>query len=128
MPVTLTINGQHTSASPGLSIFDMAEELGVQVPTSCRKNGKCKECIVEVSDGMALLTPPTEHEQHLKDKFRLSCQSFVQLDKQSGEVKCHTMRRGQMRIERHALGLPLRGKLKLEPTVTRDGDRVLIDG
>src|SRR3954467_459018 len=38
------------------------------------------------------------------------------------------MRRGQMRIARHALGLPLRGELKLEPTVTRDGDRILIDG
>jgi uncharacterized 2Fe-2S/4Fe-4S cluster protein (DUF4445 family) len=128
MPVTLTINGQRTDAAPGLSIFDMAEELGVQVPTSCRKNGKCKECIVEVTEGMAVLTPPTEHEQHLKDSFRLSCQSFVKLDATSGEVKCHTMRRGQMRIERHALGLPLREKLALEPCVTRDGDRILIDG
>src|SRR3954453_17240088 len=114
MSVTLHINGQTTPAPRGTSVFDRAESIGVQVPTSCRKNGKCKECIVEVTDGMSLLTPPTEHEQHLKDKFRLSCQSFVQLDKQSGEVKCHTMRRGQMRIERHALGLPLRGELKLK--------------
>jgi hypothetical protein len=50
----------------------------------------------------------TEHEQHLKDKFRLSCQCFV--TPTQGDVKCHTMRRGQMRIERHALGLPTRGR------------------
>jgi uncharacterized 2Fe-2S/4Fe-4S cluster protein (DUF4445 family) len=38
------------------------------------------------------------------------------------------MRRGQMRIERHALGLPTGQPLKLEPSVTRDGERILIDG
>ena len=33
-----------------------------------------------------------------------------------------------MRIERHALGLPLRGTLAPDPAVTRDGDRILLDG
>src|SRR6059058_46558 len=127
MPLTLTINGHETHASPGSgSLFDHAEELGVRVPTSCRKNGKCKECIIEVSEGMALLSPPTQSESHLKNQFRLSCQCSIVAD--DGVVKCHTMRRGQMRIERHALGLPLRGELKLDPCVTRDGERILIDG
>jgi uncharacterized 2Fe-2S/4Fe-4S cluster protein (DUF4445 family) len=36
------------------------------------------------------------------------------------------MRRGEMRIERHALNLP--NKWKLDPAVARDGDRVLLDG
>src|SRR5690242_2021281 len=114
MPVTLTINGRTTeprtgdagAASP--SVFEWAEQLGVRVPTSCQKNGKCKECIVEVAEGMELLSPPTEHEKHLKGNFRLSCQCHVIAD--AGHVKCHTMRRGQMRIERHALGLPVSGK------------------
>src|SRR5688572_25705694 len=127
MSVTLTINGRSTQAKEsGGSIFDYAEGLGVQVPTSCRKNGKCKECVVEVTAGLELLGPRTEHEQHLKGNFRLSCQAQVAGD--DGEIKCHTMRRGQMRIERHALGLPLRGKLELEPAVTRDGERILLDG
>jgi len=44
-------------------------------------------------------------------------------------VRCHTMRRGQMRIESHAFELPVsHQRLKLEPTVTRDGDRILLDG
>src|SRR5215207_5282869 len=126
MSVTLTINGSVTDAPRGSSVFDCAERIGVQVPTSCRKNGKCKECIVEVAEGMDLLSAPSEHEQHLKDKFRLSCQCTVLAAQ--GHVKCHTMRRGQMRIERHALDLPTREPLKLEPCVTRDGERILLDG
>lgn len=127
MPVTLHINGQTTDAPRGASVFDCAEGVGIQVPTSCRKNGKCKECIVEVAAGMELLSAPTDAEEHLKGNFRLSCQCFVTAD--AGDVKCHTMRRGQMRIERHALGLPTSGqKMPLDPAVTRDGDRILLDG
>jgi uncharacterized 2Fe-2S/4Fe-4S cluster protein (DUF4445 family) len=128
MPVTLTINGNTTDAPAGAcdSLFDYAEQSGVRVPTSCHKNGKCKECIVEITAGMECLSAPTESEQHLKPPFRLSCQSRIIANE--GEVKCHTMRRAQMRIERHAIGLPLRGKLKLDPAVTRDGERILLDG
>ena len=127
MPVSLHINGQVTDAPIGASVFDCAENIGIQVPTSCKKNGKCKECIVEVTEGIDLLSPPTEHENHLKDKFRLSCQCFITAD--AGDLKCHTMRRGQMKIERHALGLPTSNrKMELKPAVTRDGDRILLDG
>jgi uncharacterized 2Fe-2S/4Fe-4S cluster protein (DUF4445 family) len=39
------------------------------------------------------------------------------------------MRRGEMRIERQAFKLPTANqKLELDPTVTRDGDRILLDG
>src|ERR1700685_4640465 len=101
MGVTLTINGQSTDAVGGLSLFDQAEAMGIDVPTSCRKQGKCKECMVEIVEGMDALSPMTEPEKHLKGNFRLSCQTYVTA--QSGEVRCHTMRRGHMRIERHAL-------------------------
>ncbi|HTV13547.1 MAG TPA: ASKHA domain-containing protein [Acidobacteriaceae bacterium] len=127
MTATLTINGQTTEASPHRSLFDHAEALGIDVPTSCRKQGKCKECMVEVVEGGDALSPMTEAEQHLKGKFRLSCQTFV--TGSTGHVRCHTMRRGQMRIERHALGLPVSHRsFPLDPAVTRDGDRILIEG
>jgi ferredoxin len=61
----------------GLSLFDQAEALAIDVPTSCRKQGKCKECMVEVVEGMDALSPMTEPERHLKGNFRLSCQTFV---------------------------------------------------
>jgi uncharacterized 2Fe-2S/4Fe-4S cluster protein (DUF4445 family) len=127
MAVTLTINGKSIEAQTGLSLFDQAEALGVDVPTSCRKQGKCKECMVEIVEGMDALSPMTEPERHLKGNFRLSCQTCVTAA--SGHVRCHTMRRGQMRIERQALGLPGSDRaLELDPAVTRAGDCILIDG
>ena len=77
MAVTLTINGQSIEATGGRSLFDYAEDLGIDVPTSCRKQGKCKECMVEVVEGMSALSPIAEAEQHLKGNFRLSCQAHV---------------------------------------------------
>ena len=127
MAVTLTINGQSTEANAALSLFDQAEAMGIDVPTSCRKQGKCKECMVEIVEGMDALSPMTEAERHLKGNFRLSCQTFV--IGSTGQVRCHTMRRGHMVIERQADGLPGSGQpLALDPAVTRDGDRILIDG
>jgi uncharacterized 2Fe-2S/4Fe-4S cluster protein (DUF4445 family) len=127
MAVMLTINGQTTPAAPGPSLFDYAERLGVKVPTSCQKQGKCKECLMEIVRGMDRLSPPTPHEEHLKGNFRLSCRCHVVAD--AGEVRCHTMRRGRMRIESGAIGLPPDDrKMDLDPAVTRDRDRILIDG
>ena len=125
MAATLTINGHTTSAAPGVLLFDHAERLGVRVPTSCLKQGKCRECMVEVVEGMELLSAPTPPERHLSGLFRLSCQCCVVSG--SGQVRCHTMRRGNMRIERRAFGLPNQ-RITPDPAVTRDGDRILIDG
>ena len=127
MAVTLTINGQSIQSTDGRSLFDYAEAMGIDVPTSCRKQGKCKECMVEVVDGMSALSAIAEPERHLKGNFRLSCQSCVTAAE--GHVRCHTMRRGHMRIERHSFGLPIGNReIALDPAVTRDGDRILIDG
>lgn len=127
MSVTLTINGKTTETAIGRSLFDNADELSVEVPTSCQKQGKCKECVVEVVAGMECLSERTADESHLKDRFRLACRCHVAKD--SGEVQCHTMRRGQMRIERQAFQLPAStAKTPHDPAVTRDGDRILIDG
>ncbi len=127
MSIELHFNGKNRRVEAGTSLFDYAESLGIRVPTSCKKNGKCKECIVEVTEGMACLTPLTDEEKHLRDNFRLSCRCKIAAE--SGIVRCHTMRRGEMRIERHALDLPTnRQTWKLEPAVTRDGDRILLEG
>ena len=127
MAVTLTINGQSIEAASGRSLFEQAEALAIDVPTSCRKQGKCRECMVEVVEGMDLLSAPARPEQHLKGNFRLSCQAYV--TGASGHVRCHTMRRGHMRIEGRGLVLPARGlPLQLDPAVTRDRGRIFIDG
>jgi len=126
MPVTLTINGIPTAAPLGATLFSCAEAVGVHVPTSCLTLGKCKECVVEVAEGMSLLSEPPSHERHLRGNFRLSCQATVTADE--GRILCHTMRRGHMRIESGAVGLPFTGcSFELDPAVTRDGDRILLD-
>ena len=126
MPVILRVNGHSAPVSAGVSLFTAAEQAGIRVPTSCVTQGKCKECVVEITQGMELLTPPTEFERHLdvKARFRLSCQCRVAAD--AGEVECHTMRRGQMRIERRALDLPATHRTTtLDPAMVRDGDRIV---
>jgi uncharacterized 2Fe-2S/4Fe-4S cluster protein (DUF4445 family) len=125
--VDLHFNQQRVAAARNSSLFDCAESLGIKVPTSCRKQGKCKECLVEIAAGMEFLSPRTPQEAHLKGNFRLSCSCRILAD--NGLVRCHTMRHGEMRIERHALELPLSHKsLAIDPAVTRDGSTILLDG
>jgi uncharacterized 2Fe-2S/4Fe-4S cluster protein (DUF4445 family) len=127
MSVSLHFNQQQKDFPAGQSLFDCAETLGIKVPTSCRKQGKCKECLVEIVEGMEYLSAKTPEEEHLRENFRLSCR--CRIASESGLIRCHTMRRGEMRIERHALHLPTDSQqLKLAPAVTRDGERILLDG
>jgi len=127
MSVRLHFNSATADAPVGDSLFTCAERLGIPVPTSCNKQGKCKECVVEVTEGMDCLSRPAPPEQHLKGNFRLSC--CARLAVEEGTVRCHTMRRGTMKIEKHAFELPTGPRSwQLDPAVTRDGDRVLLDG
>jgi len=127
MPLTLTIDGTPTPAPLGATIFNCAERASIHIPTSCLKNGKCKECVVEIAEGSSYLSEPTPFERHLTGNFRLSCQAAIASSE--GRIQCHTMRRGHMRIERHALGLPGSGRpMELDPAVTRQAGRILIDG
>ena len=69
MPAVLTINGESIPAGPGQTIFECAERLGVRIPTSCNKQGKCRECLVEVTAGAEFLSPRTDRERHLSGAF-----------------------------------------------------------
>jgi uncharacterized 2Fe-2S/4Fe-4S cluster protein (DUF4445 family) len=124
---TISINGEKGEFAAGVSLFDAGEQLGISVPSSCRKQGKCRECLMEVAEGMDRLTPRAEPERHLKGEFRLSC--CAQLLAGEGPVRCHTLRRAAMRVQEGAMNLPA-GALpeQLDPAVTRDGDRVFLEG
>ncbi len=127
MALQLRINESTAEASPGESVFECADRLGVRVPTSCHKNGKCRECLVEVVAGMEHLSPRTDEEKHLTGNFRLSCRARVL--GAEGTISCHTLRRGAMRVEAEAINLPaLPGHSQLDPTVTRVGRGIFLDG
>ncbi len=126
MSVQIHINEKTVIANPGLSLFDLAESVGIYVPTSCKKQGKCRECLVEVTEGLDLLSVRTPQEAHLQERFRLSCRTYV--SRTDGAIRCHTMRRGLLKIERRAFNLPTATqRLKLDPCVTRKGNKIFLD-
>ena len=67
-----------TDCHIGKTIFEHADFLGVKIPTSCYRNGRCHECIVEIKDGGANLSPPSNKELFLQENFRLACQAKVE--------------------------------------------------
>ncbi len=74
---TITCAGKVHPLTPGKTVFDYADELAVQVPTSCFRTGQCHECIVEIKRGMDSLQPHTEAEAFLRENYRLACQAVV---------------------------------------------------
>ena len=74
---TIACDGKVYQLTPGKTVFDYADDLVVQVPTSCFRTGQCHECIVEIKSGMDSLRPPNEAEAFLKDNYRLACQAVV---------------------------------------------------
>ena len=122
----LSINHQQIPVEEGATLFEMADAAGIRVPTSCQARGKCRECLMEIEEGMEHLSPPTAEEQHLQDKFRLSCRTTIA---SPGTITCHTLRRGEVKIVHESCGLPVTGRpVPLDPAVTRDGERILLDG
>ena len=59
--VEFTLNGQSVQAPAGKSIFNIAKELGIEIPHLCHKeglepDGNCRACVVEI-DGERTLAP-----------------------------------------------------------------------
>jgi uncharacterized 2Fe-2S/4Fe-4S cluster protein (DUF4445 family) len=49
----------------------------LKVPTTCRRSGRCRECVVEITSGAEHLGPCTESERFLREPYRLACQAVV---------------------------------------------------
>ena len=104
----------------GKTIFDHADELEVEVPTSCLRRGECHECVVEISEGMGALTERTETERFLRGDFRLACQARIVRD--DLPVRFAPLRRRPRILD--ASRLRERGSGDFHPAVTRVGDEV----
>ena len=115
---TITCDGKAYQLTPGKTVFDYADDLTVQVPTSCFRTGQCHECIVEIQRGMDSLQPPNEAEAFLRDNYRLACQAVVlDIDK---DIEFTPLRRTP-RILTNAVTTD-RSAPELDPRVThRDG-------
>ncbi|HEX8939033.1 MAG TPA: ASKHA domain-containing protein [Candidatus Limnocylindrales bacterium] len=115
--------GARRPLAVGRSLFDEADALAVAVPTSCRRSGRCHECVVSVEEGEASLSPRTPAESFLPAGFRLACQATV--TRADRDVAFSVLRR-RLRILGAAEDEPPTGPL--DPAVRRDGDAVRYEG
>ena len=105
----------------GKTVFDYADDLKVQVPTSCGRAGICHECVVEISQGMEALSPRGEAESFLRDNYRLACQAWIE----NPDIDIHfspLRRRPKILVETQ------QKPMELDPLVTRTSESVLFDG
>ncbi len=131
MSVALHLDGLGIELAPGETLFAAAARAGIPVPSSCRGQGKCRECLLEINSGNELLGKRTPEEAHLSDRFRLSCCARSRPDTAAGIIEAKTLRRTTLRVEQGSVGATRLARLESGGTdrpVTREGDRVLIDG
>jgi uncharacterized 2Fe-2S/4Fe-4S cluster protein (DUF4445 family) len=117
----ITHDSQKLELVSGKTLFDYADDLKVQVPTSCGRTGICHECVVEVSQGMEALSPRSEAESFLRDNYRLACQAWIE----NPDIELHfspLRRRPKILVETQ------QKPMDLDPLVTRAGESVLYDG
>ena len=59
--IIVTINGTQVSGSEGMTILELAQENGIDIPTLCYRPelstiGACRICVVEVEGSRTLVT------------------------------------------------------------------------
>lgn len=114
--------GEARDAVAGRSVFDYADELAVEVATSCGRTGRCRECVVEIHAGREALTPRGEAEAFLRDPYRLACQARLAAD--DIEILFAPLRRRPRIV---ALGAA-RARFERAPMAVRRGGEVHYDG
>ena len=114
-------DGESRKLAAGRTIFEYADELAVQVPTSCGRTAHCHECIVEITQGIEALEPRTEAESFLRDNYRLACQAKVA---DAGAL----IEFAPLRRTPKILTLTQEKPIDLDPIVTREDDTVYFDG
>ena len=118
--MTVSHLGTTRELSVGKTIFDYADDLSVEVPTSCLRTGRCHECVVEITEGMESLGERTEPEGFLRGSFRLACQARIVSDVKP--ISFAPLRRRPRILEASSRHLPRQSRL--DPMVTRTGDQV----
>lgn len=121
---TITLDGKQTDLVVGKTLLELADEVGVRVPSSCPGAGVCRECIVEVVSGAEALTPPTEPEAFLTGNYRLACQAEVASAESDLIVRVQRRQRQIVSAGSRPSGTPS----AVAPLTCRQGHRVVRDG
>ena len=89
-PITITLNGREVSGYPGMTILELAQESGINIPTLCHdphltSSGACRICLVEdegsgkvmascvtpIAPGMIINTHSPRVTEHRKNIVKL---------------------------------------------------------
>jgi uncharacterized 2Fe-2S/4Fe-4S cluster protein (DUF4445 family) len=111
--------GRRVPLIPGGTLFDAADELSMVVPASCRRSGRCHECIVEIMRGGDALSPPDEQERFLRPGYRLACRATVAREPAGSDLEFIVLRR-RLKILMPPSGPPL----EVDPAITVQDGRV----
>jgi len=114
---TISCEGKSCVGSHGESLFECADVLTIQLPSSCGRKGTCHECIVEVAEGQNALNSRTPAEFFLRDQSRLACQAKIENSKIG-------IRFAPFRRHSKILTANQERSLQPDPQVTRRGDEV----
>jgi uncharacterized 2Fe-2S/4Fe-4S cluster protein (DUF4445 family) len=115
--------GRRNPLRVGATLFDLADELAAVVPDTCRRTGRCRECVVEVRTGADGLSVPTDAETYLPAPYRLACQARVESD--GSDIEVGVLRRRLQIVSAPEGAAALPHPAPLEPAVRRAGDRVM---
>ena len=122
----LLYEGRRQPLAVGRSLLEQATDMSVPVPVSCRRSGRCRECVVQVLAGSAALTPGTTAEAFLPDGFRLACQAVVERDQ--ADVAFALVRRRLRILVDTPQGTDNAADREAAPAVVRRGPHVVRDG
>ena len=114
---TREIHAPEKTSQVGKTLFELGDELNLDIPSSCGRNGECHECVVEIANGTQALNERSDSESFLKEPYRLACQARVVAEQ---PLAFSPLRR---RPKILAAGMK-KDNLLLEPMVTRREDRV----
>ena len=113
--------GESRELIAGRTLFDYADDLALEVATSCGRSGTCHECVVEISEGLDALGPRSGVEGFLKDPYRLACRAEIVAER---DIRFAPLRRRpRILTDTH-----FDESLARDPAASRHGDEILLDG
>jgi uncharacterized 2Fe-2S/4Fe-4S cluster protein (DUF4445 family) len=126
MPASVRFNGQAEAAATGETLFDVADRLRIPIASSCKRAGRCRECVVELVAGEESVTPRTKEERTLPPGLRLACRCRISAE--DGLVEVQALQRGTLQIQEAVQHLPPSRSAgrALDPAVRRVEGRLQI--
>ena len=128
MPVTLTVNGQrHRRRRRRCRSSTPPSRPACACPTSCVTQGKCKECIVEVTRGHGAALAADRMRERISNPEPLPPVVPVprRRRRRRGRVPHDAPRPDAHRAAARSGCRPATQTTPLDPAVTRDGDRIV---